>query len=417
MKVFWSWQSDHPGKISRHFVRNALEQAISDLKLEPAIEEPLREAQLDHDRKGVPGSPDLARTIFEKIGASAVFVADVTPVGVSSSDSDKRLINSNVGIELGYALGTISDRALIMVMNEHFGSREDLPFDLRHKAGPVLYRLAPEASKEEIESQTKEFVGRLKVELRQMAQTTTESPDAPFEPVSSISDDPSRYFQPGEILVDQKDSFGDWQLSGPDGPLLYFRLMPLKKTHALKRAETVKLVSHAGGPLNHRANSEVGNPNQFGAICYDANYDKKRITTAVQLFQNREIWAFDAKFVRPMDGFRLGLPTEAVEECFQKALTKYVNFAVNALGLEFPLAIEAGAFGIKDYGIYMPSSYIDNLWGPILVNHVKWSGLISSGETDELERVLLGIYEAFFDAAGVERPKGLFGFPPPQDDT
>jgi hypothetical protein len=28
MKVFWSWQSDHLGKISRYFVRDALEQAI-----------------------------------------------------------------------------------------------------------------------------------------------------------------------------------------------------------------------------------------------------------------------------------------------------------------------------------------------------------------------------------------------------
>jgi hypothetical protein len=32
MKVLWSWQSDHPGQVSRHFVREALEQAIADLK-------------------------------------------------------------------------------------------------------------------------------------------------------------------------------------------------------------------------------------------------------------------------------------------------------------------------------------------------------------------------------------------------
>jgi hypothetical protein len=32
MKVFWSWQSDHPGRVSRHFVREALEKAISELK-------------------------------------------------------------------------------------------------------------------------------------------------------------------------------------------------------------------------------------------------------------------------------------------------------------------------------------------------------------------------------------------------
>src|SRR5262245_53019315 len=108
MKIFWSWQSDHPGKISRHFVREALERAISELKQEPEIEEAARDAELDYDRKGVPGSPDLANTILQKIRECAVFVADVTPVGAVSDNRQKRLINSNVAIELGYALSVIS---------------------------------------------------------------------------------------------------------------------------------------------------------------------------------------------------------------------------------------------------------------------------------------------------------------------
>jgi hypothetical protein len=66
MKVFWSWQSDTPGRIGRHFVRDALSAAIEQLKQTPEIEEPTaREARsamhLDQDRKGIPGSPDLAR--------------------------------------------------------------------------------------------------------------------------------------------------------------------------------------------------------------------------------------------------------------------------------------------------------------------------------------------------------------------
>jgi len=35
MKVFWSWQSDSPGKIGRHFVRDVLEEAIKELKETP----------------------------------------------------------------------------------------------------------------------------------------------------------------------------------------------------------------------------------------------------------------------------------------------------------------------------------------------------------------------------------------------
>lgn len=145
MKVFWAWQSDTPRKIGRFFVRDVLNAAIKQLRDDLEVVEPtereVRDAlDLDHDRKGVPGSPDLARTILEKIEAAAVFVADVTPVGVvSRGDKDrdderppKKLINSNVAIELGYALSIHGDRFLLMVMNSHYGTRADLPFDVAH---------------------------------------------------------------------------------------------------------------------------------------------------------------------------------------------------------------------------------------------------------------------------------------------
>lgn len=147
MKVFWSWQSDTSGTIGRHFVRDALHAAIEQLKQAPEVEEPTeRESRsamhLDQDRKGISGSPDLARVILEKIEQSAVFVADVTPVGVVLNENKalaKKLINPNVAIELGYAVHALTDRALLMVMNEHFGSRADLPFDLQSKAGPITF--------------------------------------------------------------------------------------------------------------------------------------------------------------------------------------------------------------------------------------------------------------------------------------
>ncbi len=149
MKIFWSWQSDTPGKIGRHFVRDALNEAIEVLRQPEEIEEPVeretREAlHLDHDRKGVSGSPDLAPTIFKKISQAAVFVADVTLVGETTPNrgkfderTPKKLINSNVAIEYGYAQHALSDTRILMVQNRPFGEREDLPFDLKHKAGPI----------------------------------------------------------------------------------------------------------------------------------------------------------------------------------------------------------------------------------------------------------------------------------------
>jgi len=159
MKIFWSWQSDTPGKVGRHFVRDALRLAIDALKQAPDVEEPTaaetrERIHLDHDRQGVTGSPDLARTIFEKIDAAAVFVADVTLIG-TSDDGKKRLMNPNVAIEYGHAHHALGDNAILMVQNTHYGDRDALPFDLKQKAGPIQYRLAPDAKKAEIEAAQK----------------------------------------------------------------------------------------------------------------------------------------------------------------------------------------------------------------------------------------------------------------------
>jgi hypothetical protein len=169
MKVFWSWQSDTPGKIGRHFVRDALRAAIEQLKEEPDIKEPTeRETRsamhLDHDRQGISGSPDLAPVILEKIAESAVFIADVTPVGTvtitSEQGTPKRIINPNVAIELGYALHALTDRALLMVMNEHYGARVDLPFDLQGKAGPIMFTLAPDADRQKVLNTSRQLTAR-----------------------------------------------------------------------------------------------------------------------------------------------------------------------------------------------------------------------------------------------------------------
>jgi|SRR5262249_1144877 len=85
MRIFWAWQSDTPGKTGRHFVRDALLEAIKILKQPEDVEEPTRAENretmhLDQDRQNVTGSPALADTIKRKIRESAVFIGDVTPV-------------------------------------------------------------------------------------------------------------------------------------------------------------------------------------------------------------------------------------------------------------------------------------------------------------------------------------------------
>lgn len=169
MKIFWSWQSDTPGEIGRYLVRDALKEAILRLSQAEEIEDAVREnLHLDQDIQGVTGSPDLVRTILDKIENSEVVVADATLVG--KTEHGDGLINSNVAIELGYALHACSDARLVLVFNKHYGTYEELPFDLRHKGGAVVFDLSPTASRKDIEAVRKCLAEDFSRKLKLFAQ-------------------------------------------------------------------------------------------------------------------------------------------------------------------------------------------------------------------------------------------------------
>ena len=48
----------------------------------PEYEEAER-PEVDHDTKNVAGTPDITKTILEEIATANVFVADMTPVGIT----------------------------------------------------------------------------------------------------------------------------------------------------------------------------------------------------------------------------------------------------------------------------------------------------------------------------------------------
>ncbi len=125
-RVFYSWQSDLPNATNRGLIGEALGAALTELA---SVGTTAVEPAPDRDTQGVAGAPDIAATIFEKIDAAAVFVADVslvTPLG-----SERPAPNPNVLIELGYAMRALGPCRIVLVCNEHFGRVEQLPFDLR----------------------------------------------------------------------------------------------------------------------------------------------------------------------------------------------------------------------------------------------------------------------------------------------
>ena len=132
--IFYSWQSDLPNATNRSFIQLALERAVKELQTDTSL---LIEPVVDRDTFGVPGSPDIATTIFNKIDQCQVFVADVSLI--NSASANKLTPNPNVLIELGYAIKTLGWNRLILIMNRVFGEPPDLPFDLRMKRIVTYY--------------------------------------------------------------------------------------------------------------------------------------------------------------------------------------------------------------------------------------------------------------------------------------
>jgi hypothetical protein len=126
--VFYSWQSDLPNSENRGFIYDALKVAANKIIADNTIDvEPV----IDRDTKGVSGTPDIASTIFSKISASDVFVADISII--NKKNGGRPTPNPNVLIELGYAIKTVGYERMILVFNEAYGKIEDLPFDLRSR--------------------------------------------------------------------------------------------------------------------------------------------------------------------------------------------------------------------------------------------------------------------------------------------
>lgn len=133
IKIFYSWQSDLPGNITRNFIAKSIESAVKELKDTVCIE-------VDRDTKGEFGSPDITETIFSKIDECDIFIADVSIVNnynVIDADGGEKIKrytpNPNVMLELGYASKVVGWENIICIINTDYGAIEDLPFDIKHR--------------------------------------------------------------------------------------------------------------------------------------------------------------------------------------------------------------------------------------------------------------------------------------------
>jgi hypothetical protein len=167
ISVFYSWQSEHPESANRYFIRDALKDAMRVIQREYGLEE---RPEIDHDTKGTPGLPDIVPTIFSKIEVSSAFIADVS--FTSQSPKGRLCANANVLIELGFALHSLGDERLILIMNDVFGSPKDqMPFNLAARRWPITFTLPLDAHKETRKRVSSDLSSKLANALKVMADS------------------------------------------------------------------------------------------------------------------------------------------------------------------------------------------------------------------------------------------------------
>lgn len=299
--IFWSWQSDVAARETREVIRTALLQAIAEISAE--FEEAAR-PEIDQDTKGVPGMPDIVATILEKIEAATVFVGDVTPI--AKSESGKHVPNPNVSIELGYAKKALGTSRMILVWNTAILDSKpgDLPFDLRHRRGPISYNLPVGAKKEELRSQREALAKELVGALRSILASVPVSPAPEIQ--WQATDDNEIAIWKGNIpgLPVNDGGSGPTRVSVDSGSLGYARLIPniwqLSETamQILDSATQHPLPLGRFGGLNWGATTG-------GYIIYRHNESTQNsgiTTTATRWFRSTgELWGVDANFIRGED--------------------------------------------------------------------------------------------------------------------
>ena len=354
MKIFWSWQSDTPGKSGRHFIKDALQAAIQDLKAELDLDEPIRVAiHLDSDRQGVPGSPDLAATIFDKIDVAAVVVADVTPVGqalekTEGQDHPKALMNPNVAIELGYTLGKRGSNRLVMVCNAFYGSRADLPFDLAHKAGPLFFCLAPDASSEIQREEKAKLTGQLKSALRVYLVIPEPESRLPFEDQPEGAS-PGVFFAIRDLISETPARFGSLgaQYRMVAHPVFYMRASPhyrlserLTRSALFAAAQRLPFFSGTGGNVAHE--------NKWGAVCLEPADNEGNLESLVQIFLTGEIWAINSRLLGRFEAEKT-VPFAALEYLVMTRLPSYVTALGQLADSCFPIKIRIGVVAVSQW--------------------------------------------------------------------
>ncbi|MDJ0276015.1 hypothetical protein QLH51_04250 [Sphingomonas sp. 2R-10] len=306
--VFWSWQSDLDGRVTRELVRSALDQAIGMIAAD--LDEADRPS-LTSDTQGVAGSPDIVATILRKIDEAAVFVGDVTPIAVSAEG--KACANPNVLIELGYAHRAMGENRVLQVWNTAFdgATLDKLPFDMRGRRGPIAFHLAVGADREELRRVRADLAKRLAEYLKlTLDQLPAPSPEAVHWQPHFPGDADLWFDRDADQIVTSRSGSRRvrWMQHFPG----YARIIPSKWSP--KPGARQALTEHMGHPaLVARANAFNCGMSQGGVMVYwprSPDDDVDPTLAITQWFEKTgEIWGVAGGFLFEREGDRITLAT------------------------------------------------------------------------------------------------------------
>jgi hypothetical protein len=415
--VFYSWQSDSPNNTNRGFIEQSLQKAIRNLGKEVSLQEALRDdtIELDKDTKGIPGTPPIVESIFNKISECGIFVPDLT--FVATTDGNRQVPNPNVLIEYGWALKSITHSRIVPVMNTAFGEPDaaSMPFDMRHLRNPITYHLEQSADPETRSLAKNQLAKRLQQEIGLIIQKGLHrigAADGPVYLPTAATVNPSTFLQPGETF--QADGIRK-RLSIPDVQKLFLRLIPSTPKDSIKTNLEAFSLAQQGALMPMKAKNAAWGwsieRNKYGAFSY-ADEDAE-ILFFSQLFRTGEIWGVDTRSINMktcVDDGRVDFgyfPSEHLEGVFSDTLENYLQLASGPLSLALPLRFIAGATDVAGYRMTAPrNTYFPTrdprFGGRVDAQHITFEGQID-GYGKNAADILTPFFEHLWHECGLER--------------
>jgi hypothetical protein len=273
----------------------------------------------------------------------------VTPIAKTAAG--KLVPNPNVMLELGHAMKAIGTDPIILVANSvYLGAPEGLPFDMRHRRAPIMFKLNEDDDKGAFAKARSKLVSDLTDAIKLNLSAVLGQRDAKkqFDLVNSRPDDPSSWLPDPEI-VEHRDFFGEaaerrWTVD--HRARSYLRVAPAGWRDGIPNRKRVQELKDYLWPMGRYTRSD-GGPNSLGVVyvgvrpgCVDA------IHTASQWFQQSgELWTFDGGIA----GFEpepAALATHLLIRQWGVSLQRHLKFFA-LVGAKGPFRVEAGVTGLE----------------------------------------------------------------------